>query len=626
MPGSTFFELLDAEADRATYDAVVEAAAAAGAAPAELAALARERDLALQVRELIGRHRQREAELTALYETANDLTAIRDVDLILSAIVRRARLLLHADMTYLSLNDESEGASYMKVTDGSISAEFRNLRLPLGTGLLGLVAQTGAPHHTDNYQSDERFLHRDYIDHAVADEGIRAILGVPLLVDGKVIGTLLATHRRIRPFPPNEVTLLTSFAAHAAIALENARLFEQVRSALDEVDAANRQIRAHSQAVEVAASAHDRMTDVVLRGGGVDDVASALADVLGGTVCALDPGGRPILGTAPDLAGLDEGIEISRGSGRSVRLDDDTDAPAYVVAAVAGGEHLGTLVLTGTEELARPAQRTLERGALLTSLVLLFTRTVSEAEDRVRGELLHDALSGRPADLERLAERALRYGANLDQSGVVAVAVVGDAPWHPVMATASAFAGQHGGLGGVHDGHAVVVCPGGDTMRVGRSLRDRLVAAGVAGTVGVEAAAGIKDVARAHAKALQCAHTLVSLRRHGEVSDAAGLGLARLVLGGNGPEELDEFIDAMLGPLLRYDARRGTALVETVEAWFDCGGRAVEVADRLHIHPNTVAQRLARVGRVVGEGWRDPARALDHQMALRLWRLRAQRG
>ena len=623
MPGSTFFDLLDAEADRASFDAVVEAAVAAGAAPDELAALVRERDLALQVRELISRHRQREAELTALYETANDLTAIRDVDLILVAIVRRARLLLHADMTYLSLNDEEEGASYMKVTDGSISAEFRNLRLPLGTGLLGLVAQTGAPHHTDDYQSDERFLHRDYIDHAVADEGIRAILGVPLLVDGKVIGALLATHRRVRPFPPNEVTLLTSFAAHAAIALENARLFEQVRSALDEVDAANRQIRAHSEAVEVAASAHDRMTDVVLRGGGVDDVASALADLLGGTVCALDPGGRPILGSAPELAGLDEAIETSRGSGRSVRLD--ADAPAYVVAAVAGGEHLGTLVLTGTEELARPAQRTLERGALLTSLVLLFTRTVSDAEHRVRGELLHDALSGRPADLERLAERALRYGANLDQAGVVAVAVVGDAPLHPVMAIASAFAGQSDGLGGVHDGHAVVVCPGADAVRVGRALRDRLVAGGVACTVGVEAAEGIKDVARAHAQALQCASTLLALRRDGEVSDAAGLGLARLVLGGHGPEELDEFIDAMLGPLLRYDARRGTALVETVEAWFDCGGRAVEVAERLHIHPNTVAQRLTRVGRVLGAGWRDPARALDHQMALRLWRLRAQR-
>ena len=102
----------------------------------------------------MARQRSREAELSALYETAHDLTAIRDVDAILAAIVRRARQLLHADMTYLSLNDEAEGASYMKVTDGALTAEFRALRLPLGTGLLGLVAQTGAPYFTEDYQAD----------------------------------------------------------------------------------------------------------------------------------------------------------------------------------------------------------------------------------------------------------------------------------------------------------------------------------------------------------------------------------------------------------------------------------------------------------------------------------------
>ena len=134
---------------------------APGRRRAELAELRREYDVALRLRELIARQRAREAEMRALYETASDLTAIRDVDAILAAIVRRARQLLNADMTYLSLNDEAEGASYMKVTDGALTPEFRELRLPLGTGLLGLVAQTGAPYFTEDYQSDERFVHRE---------------------------------------------------------------------------------------------------------------------------------------------------------------------------------------------------------------------------------------------------------------------------------------------------------------------------------------------------------------------------------------------------------------------------------------------------------------------------------
>ena len=320
----SFLDLLYAEASRESFDEVVARAERDGLPEAEIEELRAQRRVALRLREQFVRQRQREAELSALYETASDLTAIRDVDAILSAIVRRARQLLHADMTYLSLNDETEGASYMRVTDGALTAEFRKLRLPLGTGLLGLVAQTGAPYHTDDYQADERFLHRDYIDTAVAGEQIRAILGVPLVVDGTVIGALLAVHRTVRTFPPAEISLLTSFAAHAAVALQNARLFEKTQAALADVDEANRQIRAHSQAVEVAASAHDQLTDVLLRGGGVADVASVLADVLEGALVVYDAERRELAtaGDAVDVpVDLADAIREARGSGRSVELE-----------------------------------------------------------------------------------------------------------------------------------------------------------------------------------------------------------------------------------------------------------------------------------------------------------------
>ncbi|NUR05934.1 MAG: helix-turn-helix domain-containing protein, partial [Nocardioidaceae bacterium] len=125
-----------------------------------------------------------------------------------------------------------------------------------------------------------------------------------------------------------------------------------------------------------------------------------------------------------------------------------------------------------------------------------------------------------------------------------------------------------------------------------------------------------------YAEARRCLDTLLTLGRSGEVADPAGLGLARLLLGQNGPGELDEFVEAMVGPVLAYDAKRGTELVATLEAWFACGARPAETAKRLHVHPNTVAQRLDRIGTLLGDDWRDPARGLDVQLALRLWRLR----
>ncbi len=137
-------------------------------------------------------------------------------------------------------------------------------------------------------------MHRGYIDEAVAGERIRAILGVPLVVDGQVIGALLAVHRTVRPFPPAEVSLLTSFAAHAAVALENARLFA-------ELDDANRTMTEHTVAVESAAR-RPRPADrpAAARRRGRRGGPGALGGAVGGRVAVHDPGGELIAGATRD--------------------------------------------------------------------------------------------------------------------------------------------------------------------------------------------------------------------------------------------------------------------------------------------------------------------------------------
>lgn len=157
---------------------------------------------ALRVHRTLRQHRRREAELTALFDTAGDLAASRDLDTVLQAIVRRARMLLGTDTAYLTLPDEGAGDTYMRVTDGSVSVLFQTLRLSLGDGLGGLVAQTARPYATPDYRTDERFHHTGTIDAGVLDEGLVAIIGVPLLLGGQVIGVLFAADRTPRAFSP----------------------------------------------------------------------------------------------------------------------------------------------------------------------------------------------------------------------------------------------------------------------------------------------------------------------------------------------------------------------------------------------------------------------------------------
>lgn len=261
------------------------AARARGAGVGELAAIDEATDTALQIRRTMSEHRRRETELTALFDTAGDLAALRDVDAVLRAIVHRARLLLRTDVAYLSLNDEAAKDTYMRVTDGSVSAAFQQVRLGMGEGLGGLVAQTARPYATGDYPSDPRFRHTIPIDSAVLEEGLRAILGVPLRQGTVVIGVLYAADRTARDFAPDEVALLSSLADHAAIAIDSARMMEETRAALVDLNAASRTIRAHSQAMRRAEEAHDRLTDLVLRGGDFTEIATAIGAVLqGGTV------------------------------------------------------------------------------------------------------------------------------------------------------------------------------------------------------------------------------------------------------------------------------------------------------------------------------------------------------
>ncbi|MER6577390.1 helix-turn-helix domain-containing protein [Nonomuraea sp. NPDC001023] len=638
-----FLELLAREASAVEFEGPIVEARAQGADPATIEELEQAKIQALKVRALLRRRARREAELSALYDTAGDLAALRDLDAVLEAIVHRARQLLATDIAYMTLHDPEQGDTYMRVTDGSISAKFRALRLAMGAGLGGLVAQTATPYATADYFADARFRHKGHIDEAVKEEGLVAILGVPLRLGQRVIGVLMAANRSARPFHQEEVSLLASLAAHAAVAIDNARLLQETRNALEELSQAHRTARAHGEAVERAALAHDRMTSLVLRGGGIEDVAAVVTEVLGGSLAVLDDLGRPITGDVGELdAGVFEAAQASRALGRTVRRGDQLIASVDV-----GGEPLCTLVLRSDDA----DERILERAALVCALLLLFRRSVAEAEGRVRGELLEDLIS-RP-DSPGLADRARRLGVDLRAPHVVVVARHGGQRERAAFWASSHATVRHGLAAGRGD-EVVLLLPGVDAgglaQRVAAELSAslhspatagaspaRLPEAAPGGPPGAPAggsgggatsgpgagpgggSAGARDVAEAYQEARRCAEALLALGRAGDGASPAELGFVGLLVGDG--RDVRGFVGRVVGAVIDYDARRGTALTDTLSAYFGTGGSPSRTAEAMHIHVNTVTQRLDRIGKLLGDGWLEPERALEIQLALRLHRL-----
>ncbi|MFF3160433.1 helix-turn-helix domain-containing protein [Streptomyces sp. NPDC003273] len=619
--GAPYLELLARDAPVEAYEQPVLLARAEGQPAHRVAALERAKLLALRVRSELEGRRRREAELSALFETAHDLAGLRDLDAVLQAIVQRARSLLSTDVAYLSLNDPARGDTYMRVTEGSVAARFQQLRLGMGEGLGGLVAQTARPYVTDDYFKDARFQHTRAIDAGVEDEGLVAILGVPLMLGPNVIGVLFAADRRARVFERGQIALLGSFAALAAAAIDTANLLTETRSALAGLERANEIIRDRSAVIERASEVHDRLAELVLRGGGVHDVAAAVSQVLDGTVEFTEAG------TAPAAA-----LKASRTEGHAVRHQGD-----WIAAVAAGGELLGALVLRGHPDLDPVDQRTLERAAMVTSLLLLARRSAAEAEHRVRGELLDDLLDARDRDPRLLRERAARLHADLDATHVVLAARL-DGPAadadeeaaarRRLWSAASHLAATRHGLAAARDGGTVLLLPltAGDSATELARRTARHLGTAVHQPVTVGASAPVTDltvhhdtVAAAYAEGRRCLDALLLLGRGGDGAAAEDFGFLGLLLAGD--RDVGGFVGRTIGPVVDYDGRRGTELLHTLDAYFACGMSPARTKDALHVHVNTVAQRLERVGRLLGQDWQAPARALEIQLALRLHRL-----
>ncbi|MER6328274.1 GAF domain-containing protein, partial [Streptomyces sp. NPDC001034] len=490
-------ELLAAGAPAEELGTVAAEARRAGAGGQDLVEVERATEAALRVRDTLRQHRRREAELTALFDTAGDLAALRDLDAVLHSIVRRARMLLGTDTAYLTLADEEAGDTYMRVTDGSVSELFQKLRLQMGEGLGGLVAQTARPYASPDYPTDGRFLHTGSIDAGVLDEGLVAILGVPLLLGsasgGQVIGALFAADRTPRTFAPEEVALLCSLADHAAIAIDTAKAMADARVALAELAEANAVIREHSAAMQRAAESHDRLTDLVLRGGDVSDVAAAVAGLLKGDVAVHDGSGWPLTaigggaftrgaddpGGAAEAAALVAAAESSRAAAHAVFRDG-----RWVCAVLAGQELLGCLVLYGRPELDDPDRRLFERSSVVTSLLLLLRRSVAETENRVRGDLVTDLLTAPDRDPAGLVARGHRLGIDLDRPHFLLVARTGDAARERLADAAVQYLFGCGGVSAVHEGAVVLLLPcagpgPGEAARAAASQLGRLAGAEV---------------------------------------------------------------------------------------------------------------------------------------------------
>ena len=173
--------------------------------------------------ERFDQERSRAREQQALLDTLADLSGHLELGKLLQAVLQRAITLLGVTGGELAILDERTNEMEI-VASLNLGTDSTGLRMRLGEGAMGLVAQTHEPLIIPDYQAWTGRSGK-YGSHDVY-----AVMAAPLLVGKKLVGAIASVHSDpARTFGPNDLRLLEMFAPQAAIAIENARLFTEAR-------------------------------------------------------------------------------------------------------------------------------------------------------------------------------------------------------------------------------------------------------------------------------------------------------------------------------------------------------------------------------------------------------------
>lgn len=475
-------------------------------------------------------------------------------------------------------------------------------------------------------------------------QGYRSIVSVPLLLKGRPFGVLNGYSAKRHGISDSSVDLLSILANQVATAIESIHLRDEQRENIERLALANESLRRQSQLLEQAHEVHKRLNDLAIGTGGLEDICSALSELLRRPVLIDDVHGRalaPSDGPPSDFPALDveavrdlggDMCEVSAASGRSREVL--TMAPVRVAGELAA--HIW--VMARLDELSDLDRRALESATVIVALELMRLRAAQEVEWRVQGDLVDALLLGEARDIPRLIERARALGHDLEvphrivllslppESGSTHPGPVGDhALTRAMKRTVASFLESSGptSLITVHDERIVILVPveDADDLRARIEQLHRRIA--TRHRVSVLAILGpISAQPEEYARSLRIARGAALLQESqgftAGIVSLEDLGIAGLLLQVESPSELTGFVARSMGGLREHDALKSSALEETLRAYFRHGCNVSDTASALFVHPNTVKLRLRKIESVLNRDLSDPEDVLNLRAAVLL--------
>ena len=269
--------------------------------------------------------RRRALAEQALREIAARITAIRDPEDLLNQVVEASRRLLDAQRAQLDLVEPDTGlirSAYVS-GEGELGSAGPGARegVPIDRGINGAAIRGRRAIVTGNYVADERFVHVPESDAFAERVGLRSILAAPLFTDDGLLGVIKIGSTRDDAYDDEDAALMEAFADQAVVAIQNARLIEELGRSREEIgrraeaERAVREIAADISALRDADAILQKTVNEALR---LLDSDSARIDMLeGDTLTWAFAAGEDAVRTRE--TGLDMTFKVGEGvAGRVV--------------------------------------------------------------------------------------------------------------------------------------------------------------------------------------------------------------------------------------------------------------------------------------------------------------------
>jgi signal transduction histidine kinase len=159
-----------------------------------------------------------------LIEISRDLASTLDLDTLLDDIVRAAADITHAEAASILLYDDTARQLYFQVATNLDEPTMRGLVVPLDKSIAGWIVSNRKSIRIDDANKDERIF--SDVDNN-SGFSTKSLLGIPLVTKNKVVGVLEVVNKKRGKFTDPDESMLTVLGAQAAVAIENARLFQQ---------------------------------------------------------------------------------------------------------------------------------------------------------------------------------------------------------------------------------------------------------------------------------------------------------------------------------------------------------------------------------------------------------------